>query len=186
MRLIFSTRWHGSCTLRYPDGDLRLEQQVLPGIHLDLAFGKDACTTAFELKYLTRGYEVDIGGERFRLKQHGAQPPRRYDCVHDLVRVETLTRSGAADEGFALVLTNDPAYWNAGQGAGGVGAAFRIHEGHRLRGTLSWGGQTALGTMHNREPTLSLTSEYLGAWMAYGDDAVRPHLRYLSFEVRQR
>ena len=156
---------------RYPDGAVRLEQQVLPGIHLDLALRDGRCTTAFELKYLTRGAEVEIAGERFILKQHGAQPPRRYDCVRDLVRLEALTSSGAADEGFAVVLTNDPAYWNAGLGDGGVGASFRIHQGRRLHGTLSWGGQTAPGTMHNRETALSLTGEYLTDWIVYGEQA---------------
>jgi hypothetical protein len=170
---------------RHTDASIRLERRMLPDIHLDLSVSIDGLTTAIELKYKTRALEVTVDGERFELRQHGAQPPNRYDMVNDLVRIERILAEGVAHDGFVVVLTNDTSYWQEGHEDGGVGAAFRIHDGRLLAGTLAWGSATAPATMHNRKAALTLTGRYETEWRDYSRfSSANGTFRYLAINVR--
>ena len=68
----------------HPSVRVRLETRPLPGMRLDLLLSSadaSACT-AVELKYLTRAWAGEISGERFELKNQGAQDIRAYDANH--------------------------------------------------------------------------------------------------------
>jgi hypothetical protein len=172
---------------RHVDAHIRLERQVLPDLRLDLAFNLDECMTAIELKYKTSRLNVLVGGEEFQLQNQAAEPPNRYLFVRDLVRVERLLSAGKATEGFVVFLTNNPRYWNPGLEQGlDISAAFRIHEGRRIAGTLSWASSAATGTMGKHSAPLTLRGEYVANWSDYS--RVEGHgpgvFRYLAVEVR--
>lgn len=73
-----------------PTVRVRLETRPAPGLRLDLLLiSKDGQRrTAVELKYLTRLWTGEFAGERFELKDQGAQDIRAHDVVKDIVRVE--------------------------------------------------------------------------------------------------
>jgi hypothetical protein len=78
--------------LEAPDVQVRLETRPLTNIHLDLAF-QDPVTghsTAVEVKYLTRFWAGTVNGERYDLKNQGAQDIRAYDVIKDITRVESF------------------------------------------------------------------------------------------------
>jgi hypothetical protein len=129
---------------------VRLETRPLPGVHLDLALERPDRSryTAVELKYLTRAWAGEIAGERYELKNHGAQDIRAYDVVKDLVRVEKFVAARDDADGVVIVLANDPSYWRPPRhGDASNAAAFRIGQGNILSGSRTWGPRTGAGTM---------------------------------------
>jgi hypothetical protein len=140
-----------------PDGRVRLETRPLPGrsVFLDLAAVIDGTRVALELKYLTRPFTATLDGEVFQLRHQAAHDVRRYDVVKDICRLEEVVATGAADIGFAVILTNDPAYGHAGR-TDTSDAAFRIPEGGALDGTLTWAASAAAGTTKGRETAIAI------------------------------
>jgi hypothetical protein len=65
----------------------------------------------------------------------------------DLARLQVLLADGAADDGFAIALTNDPSFWQGGNREDVADAAFRLGEGRALAGALAWAAHTGAGTM---------------------------------------
>ena len=103
------------------------------------------------------------------------------------MRLEEFLRLGHADAGFAILLTNDSLYWQAPARQGGIDAAFRLHDGHSLHGTLSWAPGASSGTTKNRESPLTLRASYIPRWRDYsrlpsGKDR---HFRYLAISIRK-
>ncbi len=85
---------------------------------------------------------------------------RRYDFVKDIARLELLRAEDAADDGFAIALTNDPNYWPGGDRERVADAAFRLGEGRALEGALQWAAHTGAGTMRGRESVIALAGRY--------------------------
>ena len=68
---------------------------------------------AIELKYVTRKSELEDNKETFALLNQGAQDQRRYDFLQDIHRLELMRSTPELCEaGYAVLLTNDPSYWN--------------------------------------------------------------------------
>ncbi len=149
---------------------VRLETRPAPGVHLDLDFNRPDLgrSTAVELKYLTRRWSGAVNGERFELKDQGAQDIRAYDCVKDIVRVERFVASRTGCDGAVVVLTNDPSYWKPGADLKETNAAaFRLGEGTVLSGIRSWGPNTGAGTRKGREVDLALAGAHTLGWRDY-------------------
>jgi hypothetical protein len=149
---------------------VRLETRPAPGVHLDLAFARPDIgrTTAVELKYLTRAWTGDVGGERYELKDHGAQDIRAYDVVKDVVRVEKFIGPLPGADGAVVVVTNDPSYWRpAKMNDSSNAAAFRVSEGIVLVGPRVWGPNTGPGTMKGRVDALDVGGQYEMRWNVY-------------------
>ncbi len=89
---------------------------------------------------------------------------RRYDFVKDIARLELLRAEDAADDGFAIALTNDPNYWQGGDRERVADAAFRLGEGRALEGALQWAAHTGAGTMRGRESVIALAGRYEIGW----------------------
>jgi hypothetical protein len=178
--------WHLHATL--PDADVRLECQPVPGIHLDVWLRTAEGSIAIELKYVTKLLSVDLQGERFRLANHGAQPPRRYDFAKDIIRLETVVEQTPSTVGHAVLLTNEPLYWTASKQANGIGAAFQLHEGRSLRGALQWGKHAAPGTMGTKSDPLVLLGEYQMHWRDFSsvNGSGPGAFRYLLVDVKPR
>ncbi len=161
---------HETC----PDSDLRLErEQFLPGtaerMATDIWIRLPDAVVAIELKYTNRAFQLEWDDEVFTLRDHGAQPPRRYDFIKDIQRLEqTLRLPDPADYGFAVLLTNNQTYWTPPRQNNVIDAAFRIHDSQGIiGGMLSWGQNTGVGTMQNREAAIELVGSYNLRWRDY-------------------
>ena len=75
-----------------PESEVRLEVDPLPlgrdKMFLDVWLPKEG--VAIELKYATRGLQVEQDGELFVLRDHRAQDTRRYDFLRDIERLESV------------------------------------------------------------------------------------------------
>jgi hypothetical protein len=172
---------------RHPNARVRLEPRPRRGVHLDLLVGLGERRIAVELKYLVAGFDGTIGGESYDLPNQGAQDINRYDVVKDIVRVEAVLSSGYADRGMVVAVSNDGSYWRPNRRPDTVDAAFRIHDGRLLRGTLVWSPLAGKGTIRGRDLPLVLAGSYECRWRAYSrvpDNNNRMvEFRYLAIEV---
>lgn len=169
-----------------PESRLRLEYKPFPKqrFYLDIWVGGES-SVAVELKYLTRGLEVDIAGEHFELANQAAQDISRYDFLKDLVRLESVVAALPNTIGYAVLLTNDSAYWKHPLRDSSIDASFRIHEGRSLGGEHSWAGHAGQGTIAKREKILALTGSYSIAWQDYARVSSKPYglFRYLAIPI---
>ena len=123
---------------------------------------------AIELKWGTQELKVKQDDGDFKLVNQGGQPLLRYDFVKDVSRLERVTADyKPADAGFAVLLTNDPSYWNPQRKKDPVDKEFRIHEGAVIKGEMKWSGNTAEGTKDGREETIKLRGSYTCRWHPY-------------------
>ena len=141
---------------------------------------------AIELKYGTRKLEVERDGGVFPLGDQVSLPSLRYDFVKDVQRLEHVTDGyGPADAGFAVLLTNDPSYWNPPRKEDPVDAEFRIHEGAVVGGKMGWSDTAKPGTKEGREDPIELSGCYECRWRDYlrleGEKNVQ--FRYLAVKV---
>ncbi len=155
-------------------------------IRVDILFQDNDGLVLLELKYTTRGLELSVEKESFRLANQGAQDVRRYDCIRDIVRLETLVNQGHCSHGYAILLSNDPGYWTAPL-SHTVDAQFRLHEDDNpLYGTRHWDPEASAGTRRGRETPLPLSGRYCNQWRDYSrvSEGVAGQFRYLLHEVR--
>ncbi len=139
-----------------------------------------------ELIYTTRGLNVDWGNERFLLREHGGQPPRRYEFLRRVQSVEQAISDGPAKMGCAILLTNNPNYWDPPSKQGVIDAAFRIHEGRNVTGELAWSEHTGAGTKENKEEPIDIIGSYDLHWRDYSrlGENNNQQFRYLAVEVQ--
>ncbi len=167
---------------QYPAAKVRLEYKPFPDkpLYVDIWVNQGNATAAIELKYLTRKTEVTVDGELFALKQQSAQDTRRYDVLKDLERLESISSAIRGVVGYAVVLTNDQAYWQPSRNPETIDAAFRLHEGRVLTGTLAWNKRASAGTIKGRERPLTLTGSYTVTWQPYSkiESARNSEFRY--------
>lgn len=173
--------------LEHPEARIRLETRPRPGVRLDVLALVNARRVAFELKYLLRRLTVTVEDELFDLPLQGAQDVRRYDFIKDISRLEQLRADEAADDCFAVCLTNDPLYWAADRGRSEViDAAFRIPEGRTIAGLLAWATHASPGGIGARQKPISLGGSYRLAWRDYSRVEVNRNgeFRYLAVQVK--
>ena len=114
----------------YPDLRIRLEypfhrkDEKIDYVDI-VAFDKDE-TTAFEMKYKTAPFFALLKEDLFYLKGHSAQDLGRYDFLKDIYRVEKYVTERKNWTGYAILLTNDSAYWNPTNRAESVCDQFRL------------------------------------------------------------
>jgi len=143
-------------------------------LHLDIWVTQPRTILAIELKYKTRALDVQVGTEKFGLKNHSAQDIGRYDFAKDVQRLEQVLVGQKRGSGYAILLTNDSAYWTAPSNDHTVDVDFRLYNGRILEGTLGWQGASA-GTMRGRESVITLNGSYPLQWQDYS------HLRAGSY-----
>ena len=149
---------------RHPDAKLRLEVPFGESERLDIHARLSGAAYAIELKYLTRGATIEVGGDKFSLKTTEARPQRRYDFVRDIARLEHHANK-KGEHGYAILLTNEPAYWERKHIGNVSDAGFRLHEGNALTGACSWADHTA--KVAKDRPNLVLTGSYVCRWQNY-------------------
>ena len=144
--------------------------------------------TAIELKYLTRTAAVLHGDEEFRLRDQSAQDTGRYDFCLDIARLEGIIRGGRANDGYAILLTNDHLYWNIPTKPDTNDVEFVLHEDREITGTLDWSPQAGAGTVCGRERLIDIGGRYRARWRDYSDPAGTGYtrFRYLLLHVSSR
>ncbi len=139
-----------------------------------------------ELIYTTRGLELDWGNEKYLLREHGGQPPRRYQFLRAVQRIEQATSSGPARMGYVILLTNNPDYWNPPSKRDVIDAAFRLHHGREVAGELMWSEYAGEGTTRGKKDPIDLLGSYNLNWRDYSRFgwATNQQFRYLAVEIQ--
>lgn len=138
---------------------------------------------AIELKYKTRKLHVEADGEAFDLKEQGARDIARYYFLKDIQRLERIAIDHDKITGYALMLTNDPEYWNLPRFRETNDAEFRIHQGATRTGELHWKPGTSSKTTEGREE-LSLKGKYFFNWGFYSKQFEKPYGEFRYALVR--
>lgn len=125
-----------------------------------------------------------MAGERLELKSRTTDE-RRYDLVRDVVRVERSVADRSDANGAVVVLASDPALWGSPRPGfeRSADAAFRVHDGVVLQGSLGWGPTAGPGTVGGRDARLDLQGQYAVAWMPFADEPI--DLRALVIPITQ-
>ena len=142
---------------------------------------------AVELKYKTRKLGVDLEGEEYRLASHSAADIGRYDFIKDICRLKELASNLNGCEGWAIMLTNDSAYWKSSRTNETIDGAFRIHgrscpEWHVLMDTSAGASE---GTKRMRESHLHVTGRYVLHWLDFSAPSTESYgkFRFLAVHV---
>lgn len=157
---------------KYTDAKVRLEYCMnlnKQAMHIDMVVFLGEKIIPIELKYKTiRCDEINIDGETYILKNHGAQDMGRYDFVKDIKRIETIIDSSKSDCGYAIMLTNDSLYWKDKKTKKStISDDFRIHENTTLSGERKWINNPSKGTIKGRESSIELANTYEIKWNPY-------------------
>lgn len=173
---------------RWPHCSLRLEfkpPHTDKRIHVDIWATNHNASLAVEVKYKTRILTVDLPGEPFKLKDHSAQDTGRYDFLKDLQRLEEITAQHKNTVGYAILLTNDSAYWKVPRDGRTVDASFRIHDGKTVSVTLQWGSAASEGTTQSRAEPIMIKGIYRLVWQVYSEPSRSAYglFRYLLVKV---
>ena len=153
-------------------------------LHVDIWLPEEK--VAIELKYMTRKSELEDNEESFALRNQGAQNQRRYDFLWDIHRLELMrSMPEFCEAGHAVLLTNDPLYWNPQRRQDTVDSDFRVHEGREISRELAWSPRASPGTMRGRESPIRKGGSYRLHWQDYSDFTEEPlgKFRYLAVSV---
>lgn len=158
-----------------PDIHIRLE------LYLDLMCRRPDARTAVELKYFTRGWTGTdaVTGEKFVLRHHAATDLARRNFVFDIARLEQFCRAGLAENGLAIMLTNDPNLWLPSKRLASNDREFHIDDGRTLSGTLRWAKDMYPAN------TRTLSGTYSVQWQDHSKSIEGPYgtFRWLAIEV---
>ena len=160
------------------DCQVRLEFKPFKneGIYLDIWLR--VMGIAIELKYKTKKLDLKWADESFELSNHDAQDYGRYNFINDILRLEqVVAQFRPAKAGVAILLTNDPCYWNPSSPER-ADAAFHLDEGRKIKGA-AWS--------NGAEPSICLERSYDCVWRDYsyldlGEENYQ-QFRYLMVKV---
>lgn len=146
--------------------------------HVDIWVEKNGKMFPVELKYKNKAATI---GDVTLLNQ-SATDFGCYDYLKDIHRIEDLAISEPNfGKGFAVLLTNDPAYYN---NTGRLSAydEFKVYAGAIRTGSLQW-GHTAKGLpfSYGNRPPFVLRGVYNMSWYPYNNTA--HDFQYLLNEV---
>ena len=173
---------------RCPTCSMRLElkpPRLASRMHIDIWAADRESILALELKYKTRGLRTTVEGEPFDLTNQSAQDCGRYDFLKDVQRLEGVVSQLDGITAYALLLTNDSAYWTSPSSNATCDASFRLHENRTASGELRWEARTSPGTMRGREDPIIIRGAYRLLWQDYSQPttASRGKFRYLLVKV---
>jgi hypothetical protein len=150
------------------------------GTRVDLYWEENGQEVVVQLRHKTKKLSVVVNGERFELKNHGAQDLGRYDFVKDLQSIERLCLDNPSRVGYVLLLTNEHLYWQPPMKNKSVDEEFLLFNGNRISGECAWKKEASYGTTNGREEPLLLRGEYKVEWKNYSTfPAQNSEFRYL-------
>ena len=167
----FALAWELQTLL--PNANIHLERRV-NNCYIDIWVEYDGKIFPIELKYKTKS--AVISG--IELKNHAAMDFGCYDYLKDIYRLENLSN---IKKGFAVMLTNDPAYYTDTKRSSAYDN-FKIYDGATRSGTLSW-GVTTKGTVFafGSRDSFTLKGSYTMQWLLYNGG--KDDFRYLVNEI---
>ncbi|MCA0757028.1 hypothetical protein KP806_18360 [Paenibacillus sp. N4] len=170
--------------------EIRLERRIELNngqrTYIDVLAEKNGQKVAIELKYKMKAFQCNVGDEEFSLLNQGAHDIGRYDILKDLQRLEAIVGNELAAEGYLVLLTNDVSYYAEPLVTRAtVDQEFRIHQGRRIHGLLSWGERAGAGTMKGREAAIAIKGQYEMEWLDYSilDHSAQGTIRALIVHV---
>ena len=172
---------------RLPMASVRLELPVQVRnrfLHIDVWVAYQSAVLAVELKYKTRGLSIQVGNEQYHLKNQSAQDIGRYDFLKDVQRLEWVGAQHRSFTGYAILLTNDSAYWAKSTNSKTVDADFRLHDGRVIEGVLAWSDKASDGTKKNRERAIELQGKYHLRWTGYSHPSSDRYGEFRSLVVK--
>lgn len=169
---------------KYPECTMRLEKKAKnEDIYYDIFAFNENKKIIIELKYKTKKTDTPIesNGEKFELRNHGAQPLGRYDFIKDISRLEKGIKENNDSVGYAIFITNDSYYYEKPKfnNKNVIDRHFRIHEGNSLIGKLCWKETTSKGTLGGRDKCIILKNNYTLKWENYSKN----NFKYLLIKV---
>ncbi len=172
---------------QFPHSQVRLERPIKANdklLHLDFQILLSNKSIAVELKYKTRKLTIESEGDSYCLSNHGALDQGRYDFIKDITRLENITSSIENCEGYAILLTNESAYWKP-RFKHTVDKDFSLTEDRVLTGQLAWDEATSIGTKKNRENPMQVNGSYELNWQDYSFAGTEKcgQFRYLALHV---
>ena len=153
-----------------PGAEVRLERPTPwegPRGAVDIWLHSADGATAIELKYWTCRARLAVGGEQFEFRDW-AGDLERYEFWKDVARTERLVGDGHASSGYVVALANIKSCWGCPESGWEAtnDAAFRLHQGRNVEGTLDWATKTAAST-RDEHPRLALRGRYVTEWREY-------------------
>lgn len=144
---------------------------IVPNRHLgeekiDIWARKGPEELAIEVRYKTALLHTLYKGNTIELKNQAAQDISRYDYLKDLNKLERVVQQRPGTKGIAILITNDRNYWTASSRAFSVDEDFRLHQGRKVHGRLSW-KHAGAGTNVSREEPIYLSGQYNLDWQTY-------------------
>jgi hypothetical protein len=139
-------------------------------------FGDSTCPPKSNLDLLVRNGGLTAAIE-LKVPFNGQHPETLYSFCNDIAFVEGIVRSKFADEGYCLLVTNDPVFW-ADSGRGSA-----IHNLFRCRGSKLTG---VIGRpTGKKDTTVALSGCYAPAdsWRAVRDQRIIPRAQYLLLAI---
>lgn len=115
-----------------------------------------------------------------------AQDTRRYHFRLDISRLEGIIDDRRANDGYAVLITNDHLYWNPPRKPDANDAEFVLYKGREITGSLAWGPRAGTGTVRGREGPVEIRGRYRPQWREYSSPEGTGHtrFRYLLLQVR--
>lgn len=179
----FSFAWEIKRTL--PNAEIRLERRVdIPsrksedktdGAYIDIWVENEGKIIPIELKYKTHKFCGQFNGELFELKTQSACDIGSHNYIKDVWRIEQLSQREDFEKGYAIMITNEPIYWEKPNGEDTTTFRdFRIYDGRILNpgDKLEWrsssdGSTNNLLDWQKKEGTLSISQSHKIAWNEY-------------------
>lgn len=170
----------------HPNAEIRLEKPHIIADsrkYIDLVVTIKPYTYFIELKYKTSKTVVNHNDELFELKQQGAKDQGSYDFLKDIQRIEQSSHNNKFYKGFAILLSNDPKYWNRNPRKNGIDRQFWLIPNRTLEGRLSWEAHAGKGSITNREDPIELLNQYRVNWISYSNLGSFEEFKYLVAEI---
>jgi hypothetical protein len=181
----------------YPQLAIRMERTEIVNnerLRVDVFAYNSGQVALMELKYPTRGLRVQVhlaedAYETYNILDQAAHDLCRYDFLKDIQRLELLveryTLRGHNAVGYAILLTNDSAYWKEPARDEVIDYAFRLHEGRTIAvgEALQWDERAGHGTKKYREEPITLREGYTFRWRRYSNCLTHPRVKPFEDEL---
>lgn len=164
-----------------PDAKIRPEFPAASNgtiAYIDILSRQEKTITAIELKYKTRKADIEHDGESFHLLNQSARDHGRYAFIKDISRLETFVALNPDSIGYAILITNDQAYWKPAVKPDAIDTQFLINHDRTISQTMAWSGNFSAGSVSGRISPIELAGNYKLQWFDYSNF---PDVRYGKF-----
>lgn len=105
-------------------------------------------------KFEYKKNDIDI-----KLRNQRALPVRRYNCMTDISRLETLKKDKKITEGYFILITNDKNFW-AKSKKETIDENFKFDKEIIKAGTKKWCKDAGEGTIKGHENPINIDNDY--------------------------